>query len=181
MSDEQIIVEPIVNQVTNLEETVTVTIEPLVYSVTVNEENNISLVSAPGGTEGPQGATGPKGDTGATGATGPTGPQGPQGIQGIKGETGPTGPQGPQGNTGAKGDTGERGPQGYSDLQAFSFSFEQQTIAYTWTIHHNLGYRPGVFVKDYGGNNLECDIQHSDANTTVLTFDTLSSGYAYLS
>jgi hypothetical protein len=153
MSDNNIIVEPIVNNITNLEENVNVSVSPTIYEVIVTEESNISLVSVPGGTEGPQGA---------------------QGIQGPQGPTGPTGAQG------AKGDTGSQGAQGISDLQAFSYTFEKQTPSNTWNITHNLGYRPAVFMKDYGGNNLECDILHNTVNDLTLTFLTAETGYAYL-
>jgi hypothetical protein len=50
-----------------------------------------------------------------------------------------------------------------------------------WHIYHNLGYRPSVMVSDYGGNNVECDIEHVSVNQLTLTFSDLTSGYAYLS
>lgn len=80
-------------------------------------------VAGPQGPQGPQGATGPQGpqgDTGAVGATGPQGPQGeigatgPQGPKGDTGSIGATGPQGPQGEVGATGPQGPKGDQGLS-------------------------------------------------------------------
>jgi hypothetical protein len=177
---ENVIVEPVINNITSVEEVVNVITEPIIHSITVNEQSNIARISVPGGTEGLQGATGPQGPKGDKGDTGNTGPQGPQGIQGIQGPQGNTGPQGSKGDTGATGATGPQGPQGYSDLQAFSFTFEQQTNANVWTVTHNLGYRPAVFTKDYGGTNMEGDIQHLNANSLTITFNLPEAGYAYL-
>lgn len=122
-----------------------VTVEPIVYDVTIVEEKNEIIIGEPG-------------------LQGPSGPQGP---------VGPTGPQGIQGIQGPKGDPG--------DPNNVSFSFEQQVDSDTWTITHNLGYRPSVLVQDYAKNTLEGGIDHTDANTLVLTFSYPVSGYAYLS
>lgn len=62
-----------------------------------------------------------------------------------------------------------------------SFIYEQQINATEWTINHNLGYRPAVFVSDYGQNNVECDIEHVSINELILMFSSEISGYAYLS
>jgi hypothetical protein len=62
-----------------------------------------------------------------------------------------------------------------------SFSYEKQVNSTAWDIVHNLGYRPAVFVSDYGKNNVECDIEHVSANELILTFSIPISGYAYLS
>lgn len=89
-------------------------------------------------------------------------------VIGKQGEQGPPGPQGPQ------------GIPGVADTTSFSQVFEQQVISSTWTINHNLGYRPAVFVRDYGNNNLECDVQHSSASSLTLNFLSENTGYAYL-
>lgn len=99
------------------------------------------------------GAQGPKGETGQTGATGQTGPQGPQGVQGPPG-------------------------QGATTL---SYTFEQQVDSASWSINHNLGYRPAVTVQDYGKITIEGEINHINANTLIITFSAAISGYAYLS
>jgi len=62
-----------------------------------------------------------------------------------------------------------------------SYTYEQQLNTTTWDIVHDLGYRPSVFVSDYGQNNVECDIEHVSTNEVILTFSIPMSGYAYLS
>ena len=96
---------------------------------------------------------------------------GAQGIQGPQGNIGPQGPQGIQGPV---------GPAGGVATSNFSQVFEQQTNANTWNINHGLGYRPAVFAKDYGGTNIEGDIQHLNANSLTITFNSQEAGYAYL-
>jgi len=135
---------------------------------------------------------GPKGDTGATGPQGDTGATGPQGPIGPAGPAGSTGSQGPQGPAGPKGDTGATGPQGPAgsitnfNANLVSFTYEQQTPQSTWTIVHNLGFKPAVSVMDYGQNNVECDIEQTNQNQVVLRFIQAGipvniSGYAFLS
>lgn len=98
------------------------------------------------------GTQGPKGETGATGPTGPTGPQGPQGIQGIPG-----------------------------DPENISFKFEQQANSNSWTINHNLGYRPAALIQNYYNTTIEGSLQHQSINTLIISFSEPVSGYAYLS
>lgn len=99
------------------------------------------------------------------------------GVQGPKGETGDLGPTGPQGQI---GETGPQGPPGQG-ATTLSFSFEQQSDSSTWSITHNLGYRPSVTVQDYGKITIEGEIEHLDINNLVVRFSVPVSGYAYLS
>ena len=93
------------------------------------------------------------------------------------------GPQGPAGIPGQKGDTGPAGADGATilDLSKVSFTYEQQSSSTTWSITHNLGYRPAVFITDYTKNTLEGDISHTSNNNLVITFTDSVVGYAYLS
>lgn len=123
---------------------------------------------------------GPKGDTGATGATGPAGPQGTQGPIGA------TGPAGPQGARGPQGIQGPPGTLSNFNVSVVSFTYEQQTPQSTWTIVHNLGFKPAVSVMDYGQNNVECDVEQTNENQVVLRFIQAGipvniAGYAFLS
>jgi hypothetical protein len=98
-----------------------------------------------------------------------------KGARGPKGDQGIQGPQGPQ---------GERGPAGSIlnfDQTLVSFVYEKRSNAITWTIAHGLRFHPNVTVIDYGQNNVECDIEHVDQNTLILTFSEAVSGFAYLS
>ena len=130
---------------------------------------NVGPVQGPAGSPGATGATGPKGDTGATGPQGPKGDTGATGATGPKGDTGATGPQGPPGSI------------TNFNTSLVSFTYEKATNANVWNITHNLGFRPAVTVMDYGHNNIECDIEHLNANSLTLTFSDVVSGYAYLS
>lgn len=86
------------------------------------------------------------------------------------GTAGPPGPQGPQ------------GPQGLPGSAPQAYTHDQQVPATTWTIDHNLGFRPGgVLVIDTLGEVVLGEITHPDANQTVLVFTAAFSGHAYLS
>jgi hypothetical protein len=93
------------------------------------------------------------------------------------------GPQGPKGDTGPQGPQGIAGQDGTTvlDLAKVSFTYEQQSSSTIWTITHNLGYRPAVFITDYTKNTLEGDISHTNNNALVITFTDSVVGYAYLS
>ena len=85
------------------------------------------------------------------------------------------------GAVGARGPKGDQGDPASFDINQVSFTYEKQTPGLTWTINHNLRFRPAVTVMDYGTNNIECDIRHINENQVVLTFSEVVSGYAYLS
>lgn len=90
------------------------------------------------------------------GPAGPTGPQGPIGPQGPEGPEGPEGPAGPAGTPGSS-------PQSYRHVQS--------TPASTWTIVHNLGYRPSIAeIKDSGGNLWFGTPNHIDENSLTISF-----------
>jgi hypothetical protein len=132
-----------------------VLVEPVVYNVDVTQEsNNVSVEN-----------TVNEVNIASLGAQGIQGIQGVQGNQGVKGDAGPQGPQG------TKGDT----------LFSYSYSFEKQVESTSWTINHNLAYRPAVTIQDYGKNTIEGDLDHIDTNTVVVNFALPIAGYAYLS
>lgn len=88
----------------------------------------------------------------------------PVGFPGPQGPTGPQGPAGPQGPVGA--------PATYTHNQAMPSA--------TWTIVHNLGFRPAVDAYDTADQECEGDIAHPDLDTTVLTFSAAFAGWARL-
>ena len=102
---------------------------------------------------------------------------GPQGTQGPQGATGAAGPQGPQGATGA---TGAAGPQGPTSGPV-SYLHTQYSPSDTWTINHNLGYRPNVTISDSAYTIIEGDIEYPNSNTIILKFSASFAGTAYLS
>lgn len=82
------------------------------------------------------------------------------------------GPQGPAGPTGATGATGASG--GF-------FTFTQASPASTWTITHNLGYRPNISVVDSAGSQVEGETVWTSTSSLTITFSGAFSGVAYLS
>lgn len=74
-----------------------------------------------------------------------------------------TGPQGPPGPAGSAG-----------------FDFEQASAAASWTINHNLGYRPGVELFTTGGMEMVAEVTHVSLNQVVVSFVTPTAGFARL-
>src|SRR5262252_4632543 len=63
-----------------------------------------------------------------------------------------------------------------------SYRHVQSTAATTWTINHNLGFRPNVAVVDSTGNVIyPGNIQYTSSTQVVLTFSAAVGGEAYLS
>lgn len=160
MSD-NVTIDTTVNEVSSSPTENSIISESIVNEVIVQSQDNSvvleqtinNLIISDVGVQGP---IGPQGSTGATGATGATGP------------TGPTGPQGPQGRPG----------QGAEQL---NYTYEQQTDSASWSITHNLGYRPNVTVQEYGNITVEGQVTHVSADALTIVFNTAISGYAYLS
>jgi hypothetical protein len=97
---------------------------------------------------------------------------GQPGPQGVPGPTGPTGPTGPGVTT-----------QQILDVivPAVSYTHTQSAASATWTITHNLNFRPNVTVFDSSGNVVEGAVVHSNATLVTLTFSASISGTAILS
>ena len=91
------------------------------------------------------------------------------GPQGVQGPTGPTGPTGPGGLTS-------------SDVPALvSYTHSQVAASSTWTITHNLNFKPSVNVFDSAGTMVEGSVTHTNANSLTITFSATISGIAHLS
>lgn len=69
---------------------------------------------------------------------------------------------------------GPQGPPGTSYLH------EQPTPSTTWTINHNLGYRPSVELLDAGSQEIDGEIAHPSVNQTVVTLKPATAGIARL-
>lgn len=70
------------------------------------------------------------------------------------------------------------GAQGLSG-SGLSFTHNQPTISSTWTVPHNLGYRPTVSVTTSGGVEVDGgEIVHLSNNTLQILFDDSFSGFA---
>ena len=70
------------------------------------------------------------------------------------------------------------GPQGPAGGVAYVHT--QATPSTTWTINHNLGYRPAVELLDTGSQEIDAEIAHPSANQTVVTLNPATAGLARL-
>lgn len=84
---------------------------------------------------------------------------------------GPPGPTGPAGGVGPAGPTGPTGPAGSGGT-----TFVQPTPSTSWTINHNLGFRPQVTVLTTGGSVMWAEITHPTVNQTVILHKTPVAG-----
>lgn len=92
------------------------------------------------------------------------------------------GVQGPPGPAGADSTVpGPPGPPGAPGSAPQAYMHDQGAPSDTWTIVHNLGYRPNIYCEDSAGTGIMGDIDHPDLNTSVVTFAFSSGGKAYCS
>ena len=59
-----------------------------------------------------------------------------------------------------------------------SFVHTQGSAATSWTVNHNLGFRPAVEVFSVGGAEIDAAILHTSVNQTVISFSTPTAGSA---
>lgn len=166
--------------------------------------NNVVLITTPDGTNHSSGCGcgSCSGDGGAvTGAQGTQGVRGAQGLQGVQGTVG-VGTQGTQGTTGVgtQGTQGTAGLQGiggatldttddltegitnqYFTINRVAYEHTQGSVSDSWTIPHNLGFKPNVTVVDSGGTIYEGEITYTNSNSLTVSFSVAFSGKAYLS
>ena len=62
-----------------------------------------------------------------------------------------------------------------------NYTHNQSTASATWTITHNLGFRPAVSVVDSGGNHVVGDVNYVSVNVLTISFSAPFGGSAYLS
>ena len=161
--------------------------------------NDVVLITTPEGTLESSGTGG--GGSGAQGTQGTTGAQGTRGTQGVQGTVG-AGTQGTQGTlgTGTQGTQGTAGLQGisgaaldntddltegttnkYFTVGRASYEHMQGAASSSWSITHNLGFKPNVTVIDSAGNIVEGEIAYTNSNSLTVSFQSAFSGNAYLS
>ena len=72
------------------------------------------------------------------------------------------------------------GPQGPKGDTGTAFEYVQAAPATTWTINHNLGFRPSVELLDAGSQEIDGEVAHPTINQTVVTLNPASAGLARL-
>jgi hypothetical protein len=60
------------------------------------------------------------------------------------------------------------------------FVYEQPTPATTWTINHNLGYKPAVEVFNTGSQEIDAVVTNTTINQTVISLNVAVAGFARL-
>ena len=70
------------------------------------------------------------------------------------------------------------GPQGPAGSGGYVFT--QSTPSTTWTINHNLGFRPSVELLDTGSQEIDGDVAHPSINQTIVTLNPATAGLARL-
>lgn len=63
----------------------------------------------------------------------------------------------------------------------FTYIHNQSSPSATWTINHNLGYRPAVSTFDSAGSEMVGEVTHTNTNQSIVYFAASFSGNAYLS
>jgi hypothetical protein len=141
--------------------------------------NNVVLITTPEGTTHASGC-GCGSCTGGGGAV-----TGAQGTQGVRGPQGTTGLQGATGIAGAAVDNTDDVPEGttnkYFTISRVSYEHMQGSASNSWTITHNLGFKPNVTVIDSAGNIVEGEIAYTNTNSLTVSFQSAFSGTAYIS
>lgn len=71
-----------------------------------------------------------------------------------------------------------QGPQGPAGSGAYIHT--QSAASTTWTINHNMGFRPSVELLDSGSQEIDGEVSHPSVNQTVVTLNPASAGLARL-
>lgn len=74
----------------------------------------------------------------------------------------------------------EVGPQGPQGPPGEAYVFQQLSASATWTINHNLGFKPSVELLNSGSQEIEGDVVHTSVNQTVISFTSPVLGSARL-
>jgi hypothetical protein len=61
-----------------------------------------------------------------------------------------------------------------------AYVHQQPVPAGTWTINHNLGFRPSVELLDSGGQEIDGEVSHPTVNQTVVALSPATAGLARL-
>lgn len=64
--------------------------------------------------------------------------------------------------------------------EVVAYRFTQKIAAAQWTINHNLGYNPVVYLTTLGGVEIDGAIQHTSPNQVIVTYNSPLAGHARL-
>lgn len=64
---------------------------------------------------------------------------------------------------------------------AVNYLHSQASSSATWTVNHNLGFRPVVSVRSPGGVEVEAEVTHTSVNQCVVTFAAPYTGSVFCS
>lgn len=68
------------------------------------------------------------------------------------------------------GPPGGPGPRGFPGGVGEVYTHEQLSASTTWTINHNLGFLPAIYLQDATGQPIGGDITHVNVNQSTATF-----------
>ena len=75
---------------------------------------------------------------------------------------------------------GPQGPAGSFNPGDVAYTHTQSVSSLTWTINHNLGFKPTAVVLDSAGTNCEGSFSYPSNNQMVITFNSAFTGTAYI-
>jgi hypothetical protein len=76
----------------------------------------------------------------------------------------------------------EQGPPGPAGVSSnASFSHTQSAASDTWTVNHNLGFRPAASILSVGGKEMWAEVIHTSNNQFLAYFDAPVAGVAICS
>jgi len=68
----------------------------------------------------------------------------------------------------------------YSTAASPAYIHNQPSASATWTIAHNLGFKPAVELLNTGSQEIEADVVHQSTNVCLVHFTTPTAGFARL-
>ena len=76
---------------------------------------------------------------------------------------------------------GPPGPPGANGAIGGAYEHIQAVASDTWTVNHNLGYRPAASLLTVGGKEMWAEVIHTSANQFIAYFDSPTTGVAICS
>lgn len=73
-----------------------------------------------------------------------------------------------------------QGPQGPQGPAGVAYIHTQSSPSATWTITHNLGFKPSVELLNTGSQEIDGDVVHTSYDVTMVYFTAAIAGFARL-